>query len=70
MLFSAAVVAGKLWPDGGGFQFSFCIGWIQILNWRRRRSPRIWLDNEHRAATDEVAKAGPLADYFASQDAL
>jgi hypothetical protein len=59
MLFSAAVVAGKLWPDGGGFQFSFCIGWIQILNWRRRRSPRIWLDNEHRAAMNAVAKGRP-----------
>jgi hypothetical protein len=64
MLFSAAVIAEKLWPDGAAFQFSFCIGRIQILNWRRRRSPRIWLDNEHRAATDAVAKGRPARRIF------
>jgi hypothetical protein len=70
MFSSAAGFAAKLWPGGGVFQFSFCIGRIQFLNWQRRRCPRIWRGNEHRAATDEAARRELAEQDFASQDML
>jgi hypothetical protein len=70
MFSSAAGFAEKLWPGGGVCQFSFCIGRIQILNWRRRRRPRIWLDNEHGATTGEAVRCELVQQHFASQDVL
>jgi hypothetical protein len=55
---SAAGLLGKvLWRAVQVFQFSFCIGPIQFLNWQPCRRPRIWLHNAHRAATDDDASA-------------
>src|SRR3974390_2197491 len=57
----------KLWAVARVFQFSFCIGRIQFLNWRRWRWTRIWLDNEQRAAAVTAARAGSDTRFF-SQD--
>jgi hypothetical protein len=52
MFSSAAGLLGKaLWRAARGFQFSFCIGSIQFLNWLLGRRPRIWLHTAQRRLT-------------------
>jgi hypothetical protein len=67
---SAAGFGEKLRPAARVFQFSFCIGRIRFLNWRRWRRPRIWLDNVQRTATDKATGRRLAEQDFVGQDLL